>query len=556
MRRMSSRSLLVMMILLGACEAPPGALAPTDPEATPELAISAADLARFPEEGDFRVSPVLEAPEGATRVGALVTLASASAEAPLFEARGLDEHGVAHAWRPLETTFAEADQRVIRVELGFVATGAQLRIPSSSIAAVAGITWSAIVPARESEAPIEGDIGRATEALRAEYASAGVHPRSAWGARATRCTTGDPNKSRMAIHHTVTPSGTDPGVRLRGIQAYHMDTQGWCDIGYHFLISLDGRVWEGRAAELLGTHVASHNSGNLGISFIGCFHSSGCNDWTPFTPPDAMIEAAADMVRLSSTLYSIPINATNVKGHRDHAGATTSCPGDHLHSQLERIRTLAGSSSGPEYRAEYVHQSFPLASMPFELRPNEEARGYLEMRNTGTATWQPGMTFLGTTEPRDGASPIAAPDWISPRRAASIDRTVAPGETGRFDFAVRAPATPGDYPQYFNLVQEGVAWFSDPGQGGPPDGVIQIRVTTLDAPPVLDDAGTPPPHDAGARPDAATPNPDDGGPPVTLADAGPGVLTAGCGCRAAGTSSSPLALVFAMLALGFAIRRR
>ena len=69
--------------------------------------------------------------------------------------------------------------------------------------------------------------------------------------------------------------------------------------------------------------------------------------------------------------------------------------------------------------------------------------------------------------------------------------------------------------------------------------------------PVVDDAGPPMPPDAGTRPD-----PNDGGPPVTLADAGPGVLTAGCGCRAAGTSSSPLALVLAMIALAVAIRRR
>ena len=46
MRRMSSRSaLLVMMVVLGACEAPPGALEPTDPEAMPEIAITASEIA-------------------------------------------------------------------------------------------------------------------------------------------------------------------------------------------------------------------------------------------------------------------------------------------------------------------------------------------------------------------------------------------------------------------------------------------------------------------------------------------------------------------------------
>src|SRR5690606_19666808 len=178
--------------------------------------------------------------------------------------------------------------------------------------------------------------------------------------------------------------------------------QGWCDIGYHFLISLDGRVWEGRAAQLLGTHVANHNTGNLGISYIGCFHTSGCNDWTPFTPPEVMIQSGAKIVRIASQVYGISINSTTVKGHRDHSGATTSCPGSNLHSQLGRIRSLASEPMAPpQLRAEYVHQTFPLASQPFDLRPGERVSGYLELRNAGAATWAPGTTFLATTEPRD-----------------------------------------------------------------------------------------------------------------------------------------------------------
>lgn len=130
----------------------------------------------------------------------------------------------------------------------------------------------------------------------------------------------------------------------------------------------------------------------------------------------------------------------------------------------------------PTWGAAYVMQTFPLARDPFPLEAGTEFTGYLEMRNTGTETWRVGHTFLGTTEPRDVASPIAGSDWVSSGRAASIDRDVAPGATGRFNFSVRAPTTPGDYPQFFNLVEEGVTWFSD--SAGPADAVIQIRVTS------------------------------------------------------------------------------
>ena len=145
-------------------------------------------------------------------------------------------------------------------------------------------------------------------------------------------------------------------------------------------------------------------------------------------------------------------------------------------SLVESYRELMGLAT-PRFRAEYVNQTFPLASRPFELAPGETAAGHIELRNTGSETWRPGETFLGTTEPRDGDSPLAASDWPSARRAAAVDRVVPPGETGRFAFTVRAPSAPGEYPQFFNLVQEGVSWFAD--DGGPPDAQLQVRVTVV-----------------------------------------------------------------------------
>lgn len=138
----------------------------------------------------------------------------------------------------------------------------------------------------------------------------------------------------------------------------------------------------------------------------------------------------------------------------------------------------------PDFGAEYVSQSFPLARDPFELYPGQEQAGYIELRNVGSETWTPGATLLGTTGPRDVESPIAGSDWVAPNRAATVDAPVAPGEVGRFSFSVRGPDALGDYPQYFTLVQEGVAWFSD--QGGPPDDQLQIRVTVVASPPCAD----------------------------------------------------------------------
>jgi hypothetical protein len=69
-----------------------------------------------------------------------------------------------------------------------------------------------------------------------------------------------------------------------------------------------------------------------------------------------------------------------------------------------------------------------------------------------------------------------------------VKGTVAVGDTYKFTFDLHAPDKPGTYYEYFNLVEEGVAWFSDPGQGGPPDNDLEVQIVVEAAP----DAGIEP----------------------------------------------------------------
>ncbi len=168
-----------------------------------------------------------------------------------------------------------------------------------------------------------------------------VHSRAEWGARSTRCSTKLGQAYRMAIHHTETPTNDSisPEARLRQIQSYHMDVRGWCDIGYHYLISRDGRVWEGRPGQLLGAHAgAGNNTGNIGIALIGSY------DDTPIT--EAQLQSVAGLVRALAGDYGITIDRTTIKGHREYK--STSCPGDALFAQLDEIvnRARSGDSGG------------------------------------------------------------------------------------------------------------------------------------------------------------------------------------------------------------------
>ena len=157
-----------------------------------------------------------------------------------------------------------------------------------------------------------------------------IYTRADWGAKPPRCSSGTHTPNRATIHHTVTPTNDSMTApqRLRQIQAFHQNTRGWCDIGYNYLISRDGRVWRGRGATRIGAHVANANTGNIGISFMGTH--------TTTAPTETqMCNTAKLLRRLSIDFAGVDLNRTDVKGHRQQGA--TSCPGDALYNRIDKI---------------------------------------------------------------------------------------------------------------------------------------------------------------------------------------------------------------------------
>jgi hypothetical protein len=130
------------------------------------------------------------------------------------------------------------------------------------------------------------------------------------------------------------------------------------------------------------------------------------------------------------------------------------------------------------YAAQYVSQSFPLATTTLTMVEGQVIPSYILLKNTGTKAWD-SNTHLGTTEPRDRVSLFADSTWLGKNRPAGVTGTVAPGGTYKFTFDLAAPLTTGTYDEFFGVVEDGVAWFSDPGQGGPPDNDLEVKIQVI-----------------------------------------------------------------------------
>jgi N-acetyl-anhydromuramyl-L-alanine amidase AmpD len=69
------------------------------------------------------------------------------------------------------------------------------------------------------------------------------------------------------IHCSDTPDGRS--VTVDDIRRWHVNGNGWSDIGYHFVIYQDGTIHQGRPFNKTGAHCKGHNTGSIGTCLVG-----------------------------------------------------------------------------------------------------------------------------------------------------------------------------------------------------------------------------------------------------------------------------------------------
>ena len=134
--------------------------------------------------------------------------------------------------------------------------------------------------------------------------------------------------NKITLHHTGSSEplteDNDPKAVLRGLYNWGAEEQNWWDVPYHFLIGLDGTIYEGRDSNFAGeTNTSYDPRGHLQISVMGNYNLQ--------EPTKEQIEAIAEMMAYAKKKYGL--STDDIYGHDDWAN--TSCPGTYLRPYLD-----------------------------------------------------------------------------------------------------------------------------------------------------------------------------------------------------------------------------
>ena len=134
--------------------------------------------------------------------------------------------------------------------------------------------------------------------------------------------------THVTLHHSGSAEPLRPeddvAEKLRALQSWGAADRNWWDLPYHYLIGLDGTIYEGRDHRYSGeTNTRYDPRGHLLISVVGNY---GIQE-----PTAAQLDAIADLMAWAVTEFDVPLD--RIGGHYDYAD--TSCPGTHLVRYLE-----------------------------------------------------------------------------------------------------------------------------------------------------------------------------------------------------------------------------
>jgi N-acetylmuramoyl-L-alanine amidase len=121
--------------------------------------------------------------------------------------------------------------------------------------------------------------------------------------------------TKIIIHCTATREGV--AVSVDDIRTWHKE-RGFSDIGYHYVIDINGVLHKGRDEQKAGSHCVGHNAKSIGVVYVGGFDKR-------LRPKDTRTSAqSATLTRLLKELKTKYPEAT-IHGHNEFANKACPC---------------------------------------------------------------------------------------------------------------------------------------------------------------------------------------------------------------------------------------
>lgn len=135
----------------------------------------------------------------------------------------------------------------------------------------------------------------------------------------------------VILHCTATVA--DKELSVKTIRKWHVEGNGWADIGYHFVIHQDGTIERGRHIKKIGAHTWGNNYGSIGVAYVGgvvkktkaSLDKKKSKSTTTYEPKDTMTKAQEKSFRELFKYLEVIFGDLSLKGHNDY-NKNKACP--------------------------------------------------------------------------------------------------------------------------------------------------------------------------------------------------------------------------------------
>ncbi|MFU8861576.1 MAG: N-acetylmuramoyl-L-alanine amidase, partial [Cyclonatronaceae bacterium] len=199
--------------------------------------------------------------------------------------------------------------------------------------------------------------------------------------------------THLVVHHSASDNDSnDFAAVVRAYYSFHVNSNGWADIGYNWLVDKNGVIYQGRVStqsgnpDVIGAHASGNNSNTMGIVVIGNYNNTvpsdnariGLHEMLAWKANDRNIDPLTSSVKSGS---GAPL--PHIGGHRDYG--STDCPGNSFYPQLPSVRIAVDAILKGEVIADKYY-----------IPQGENDKGFSSLADA--VTWLNSNNLAGPTE--------------------------------------------------------------------------------------------------------------------------------------------------------------